>query len=113
MRHSEDKDTKSGRTVKRKRGFRGCKCAKRENAVGANGGWKEAGMERGKARRMERRRMQNGEGGCGMEGWRAQKREGREAENGGAQKRGGGTEWREGERKNGKGDRPKMEGRKA
>lgn len=113
MRHSEDKDTKSGRTFKRKRGGRGCKCAKRENAVGANGGWKEAGMERGKARRMERRRMQNGEGGCGMEGWRAQKREGREAENGGAQKRGGGTEWREGERKNGKGDRPKMEGREA
>ena len=62
MRHSEDKDTKSGRTFKRKRGGRGCKCAKRENAVGANGGWKEAGMERGKARRMERRRMQNGGG---------------------------------------------------
>lgn len=100
MRHSKDKDTKSGRTFKRKGGGRGCKCAKRENAVGANGGWKEAGMERGKARRMERRRMQNGEGGCGMEGWRAQKR-------------GGGTEWREGERKNGKGDRPKMEGREA
>ena len=115
MRHSEDKDTKSGRTFKRKGGFGAANAPKGKmlSAQMANGGWKEAGMERGKARRMERRRMQNGEGGCGMEVWRAQKREGREAENGGAQKRGGGTEWREGERKNGKGDRPKMEGREA
>ena len=67
------------------------KCCRRKWRVerGGDGAWKEAGMERGKARRMERRRMQNGEGGCGMEVWRAQKREGREAENGGAQKRGG------------------------
>lgn len=99
MRHSKDKDTKSGRTFKRKRGVGVANAPK--------GKMLSAQMEGGKRRGWSVERREGWSGGACKTG-----RVDAEWKDGGRKNERGGRRKMEG-RKNGKGDRPKMEGREA